>query len=90
VVERHSWACSDRPRGLDVVPQLLQTARSLAVRPVRVAHHDLPDAAGDPPGHRVPRVHLPLEMKNDKVRREVVDLHPAGQERLHVGERIGG
>src|SRR4029078_11642629 len=68
----------------EVVLQLLR----LFVGPVPLLHRDRPDPAGHPADHGVLRVHAVGE-EEGQVRREVVDVHAAGEVRLDVGEPVG-
>ena len=83
VVERHLLGVQRPSRGLDVVLQLLGALR----RPVAVPHDDRPDAPRDPAEHGVLGVHAVGEEERQR-RGEVLDVHPAREPRLDVGEPV--
>ena len=83
VVEVHLLRVQGTTRGLDVVLHLL----GALVRAVLVAHGDRPQAARHPAKHRVLGVHAVGE-EEGQVRREVIDLHAAGEVRLDIREAI--
>ncbi len=84
VVEVHLLRVQRPARGLHVVLQLLRAL----VGAVAVAHRDRPDPPGDPADHGVLGVHAVGEEER-QVRREVVDVHAAGEVGLDVGEPVG-
>ncbi len=83
VVEGHLLGVQRAAGRLHVVLELL----GALVGAVALAHRDGPDAPGDPAEHRVLGVHAVAEEERE-VRREVVDVHPAREVRLDVGEAI--
>ena len=80
-----SWPCSERPRGLDVVLELLgarrwrRICRCMAIAQMRRATRPMTVYSGS----------MPLEKKKERLGAKLVDLHAAREVVLDVGETVG-